>query len=63
MFRSSWGLLLALVIVLTSKLTSAVVAEESPGAVIVSEFLFDTAPFASCHASTIAMSRTGLVAA
>jgi len=31
--------------------------------VLKSEFIYDTAPFPSCHASTIAETRTGLVAA
>ncbi len=33
------------------------------GAVVMSEFLYDRAPFASAHASTIAEAREGLVAA
>jgi predicted neuraminidase len=37
-------------------------AGEQPG-VVRSEFLYETAPFPSCHASTIAESRRGLVAA
>ena len=34
-----------------------------PAAVLTREFLYDTAPFPSCHASTIAESKDGLVAA
>src|SRR6478752_1226570 len=32
-------------------------------AIVSSEFIFETAPFAQCHASTIAETRAGLVAA
>jgi predicted neuraminidase len=37
--------------------------EPSSNAVLVSEFIFKTAPFPSCHASTIVQTPTGLVAA
>ena len=37
-------------------------AESQPG-LVKSEFIYETAPFPECHASTIAESRTGLVAA
>src|SRR5256885_758467 len=36
---------------------------ENGGAVIKAEFIFETAPFPSCHASTIAETKSGLVAA
>jgi predicted neuraminidase len=36
---------------------------EKPDAVVISEFIFESAPFASCHASTIAEIRGGLAAA
>src|SRR5262245_14743471 len=39
----------------------AAVTNSSP--VVKSEFIFDTAPFPSCHASTIAQTKSGLVAA
>ena len=34
-----------------------------PSAVVKSEFIFETVPFPSCHASTIAETKSGLVAA
>ncbi|MGE3317236.1 MAG: exo-alpha-sialidase [Planctomycetaceae bacterium] len=55
--------LLVLVIGLMSKSPSVVTAADESGAVVLSEFLFEKAPFASCHASTITMSGSGLVAA
>jgi predicted neuraminidase len=36
---------------------------QSTGAVLRSEFIYETAPFPSCHASTIAETKKGLVAA
>src|SRR5262245_58797609 len=40
----------------------AVAAEKHP-AVIADEFIYETAPFPSCHASTVAATKSGLVAA
>src|SRR5215469_12366609 len=39
------------------------VGQTSENAVMKSEFIFETAPFPSCHASTIAETKSGLVAA
>ncbi len=46
-------------------LGAATLASAAPKgqAVLKSEFIFDTAPFASCHASTIAETQNGLIAA
>src|SRR3954468_4021045 len=38
-------------------------AGQSPDAIVASEFIFTSAPFASAHASTIVETRDGLVAA
>jgi len=43
-------------------LAGRVALADQPG-VVRSEFIYETAPFPSCHASTIAESRSGLVAA
>jgi len=40
-----------------------VFAAEPPSAILASEFIYESAPFPSCHATTIAESKTGLVAA
>ena len=54
-----------LVIVLTSPGISRArrSLQQSRDAVIAKEFIFEQAPFASCHASTIAETKSGLVAA
>src|SRR3569833_1634053 len=38
-------------------------ADTNSPAIVKSEFIFETAPFPSCHASTIAETKSGLVAA
>ena len=38
-------------------------ATTNQNAIVKSEFIFETAPFPSCHASTIAETKSGLVAA
>jgi predicted neuraminidase len=38
-------------------------SNQTHNAIVVSEFIFEQAPFPSCHASTIAETKTGLVAA
>src|ERR1700740_857409 len=38
-------------------------SDASAKAVVSTEFIFEQAPFPSCHASTIAVTRTGLIAA
>jgi predicted neuraminidase len=50
----------AIALLLTAFATSAIAAEP---AVVKSEFIFETAPFKSCHASTLAQTKEGLVAA
>ena len=44
-------------------LTLAVAASAAPPGVVRQEFIYETAPFPSCHASTIAETKSGLVAA
>src|SRR4051812_15718656 len=44
-------------------LASGGLARAEPAGVAASEFVFEQAPFASCHASTIAETPGGLVAA
>jgi predicted neuraminidase len=58
MFSRLASLLLALPALLAG---CATVTGQSP--VLKSEFIFDTAPFPSCHASTIAETKAGLVTA
>jgi len=47
---------------LAALLSAALAGGSAPG-VVTAEFLFETAPFAQCHASTIADTGAGLVAA
>ncbi len=52
------------IVVLTAfTLAPALLAEELPKGVLKSEFLYETAPFPECHASTIAQTKSGLIAA
>jgi predicted neuraminidase len=53
---------LAVVIPFTLAAASSLAAEKSP-AVLVDEFIYDSAPFPSCHASTIEETPAGLVTA
>jgi predicted neuraminidase len=57
-FRLSLGIALTFSLFATG---CATVQNES--AIVTSEFIFETAPFRSCHASTIAETKSGLVAA
>jgi predicted neuraminidase len=51
-----------LLILLATFVTSTTFAGTQPG-LLKSEFIFETAPFPQCHASTIAETKAGLVAA
>jgi predicted neuraminidase len=53
----------AFLISLLTVLTFMALAQSSAPGVLKSEFIFETAPFPECHASTIAESKNGLVAA
>jgi len=54
---------LPLALVSVVALSAQVRMESGREAIVGSEFIFESAPFASAHASTIAQTRTGLVAA
>jgi predicted neuraminidase len=43
--------------------TATATAADLPPGVVRSEFIYDTAPFPSCHASTIARTKSGLICA
>ncbi len=49
--------------ILFAPLFSGCATVTNQNAVVKSEFIFETAPFPSCHASTIAETKSGLVAA
>ncbi|MGH9842579.1 MAG: sialidase family protein [Blastocatellia bacterium] len=53
----------AAVLALVVAFTVAVPAQSLPGGVVKTEFIYETAPFPECHASTIAESRGQLIAA
>lgn len=59
------GAVLALVLALSGTFVDATNNSEAQGrnAIIKAEFIFEQAPFPSCHASTIAETKRGLVAA
>ncbi|HZN36565.1 MAG TPA: sialidase family protein [Pirellulaceae bacterium] len=66
--RGRWaaGGMLALVAGLAAAWAAAACAQTPPAAapgVVGSEFIYETAPFPQCHASTIAQTKTGLVCA
>jgi predicted neuraminidase len=52
----------ALILGMTTLLRAESVSTAAPG-VVTNEFIFESAPFPSCHASTIAETKKGLVAA
>jgi predicted neuraminidase len=58
--RGLWKIV-SVLILLGFSLEPTIVSAEP--AIVRSEFIFETAPFASCHASTIAQAKDGLVAA
>jgi len=51
-----------LLVVLTATPMARGVTDENRSALLKSEFIFESAPFPECHASTIAETKTGLVA-
>jgi predicted neuraminidase len=58
-----WRILLCSLFVLCFIASDCGAKADSPPAIVKSEFIFETAPFRSCHASTIAETKSGLVAA
>src|SRR5947209_670937 len=53
-----WGILVVILFTL-----AGVSADDAQPGVLRSEFIYETAPFAQCHASTLAETKAGLVAA
>src|SRR6185312_13872643 len=51
------------IVLMLSLLAVHCMAVENQSGIVKSEFIFKTAPFPSCHASTIAETKSGLVAA
>ncbi|MCO6456154.1 MAG: exo-alpha-sialidase [Pirellulaceae bacterium] len=57
-------LVFSLAVAVTGLVRAGEVAQSAPaGGVLKSEFIYETAPFPQCHASTLAETPTGLVAA
>jgi predicted neuraminidase len=63
MVRSSTTLVPLLLLMAPAPAITASPAGTNASPVLVTEFIFETAPFPSCHASTLAETRSGLVAA
>lgn len=62
--HSNHSRLLFLLTILSTALTGCVGIKSKPNAAVVkSEFIYETAPFPSCHASTIEETKNGLIAA
>src|SRR5438094_667804 len=57
------ALVLAIGAVVWSMIAASTPLSHATAAIVASEFVFDTAPFASAHASTIVETKEGLVAA
>ncbi|MFO1487901.1 MAG: sialidase family protein [Verrucomicrobiota bacterium] len=55
--------LFALTVILAGCATAPHHSHTPPSALVKSEFIYETAPFPSCHASTLAETKSGLVAA
>jgi predicted neuraminidase len=53
----------ALLVVMASAVSPMSIAQETGQAVMRTEFIYETAPFPSCHASTLAQTRDGIIAA
>lgn len=64
-FASIVAVSLALVVILVARLRADEPTSDdaAPAGLVLREFLFESAPFAQCHASTIAETKEGLVAA
>jgi predicted neuraminidase len=56
-------ILLSIIVLLATSTINAQAQSTPPGAIVLSEFIFNEAPFPACHASTIAQTPQGLAAA